>query len=117
MARVHEGAINVRSKGPRSFLGVGVSLPVGPARISFRVRAPEGGEGRVALLTSTGATEMLSVPYTVVGDSMWQAVTLALPLQEHAAILRLYLPVGVAEVDFADIVLTPAVGRPRRWNF
>ncbi len=117
VARVHEGAINVRSKGPRSFLGVGVSLPVGPTRISFRVRAPEGGEGRVALLTSTGATEMLSVPYTVVGDSMWQPVTLALPLQEHAAILRLYLPVGVAEVDFADIVLTPAVGRPRRWNF
>jgi len=117
VARVHEGAINVRSKGPRSFLGVGVSLPVGPTRISFRVRAPEGGEGRVALLTSTGATEMLSVPYTVVGDSMWQTVTLALPLQEHAAILRLYLPVGVTEVDFADIVLTPAVGRPRRWNF
>jgi len=117
VARVHEGAINVRSKGPRSFLGVGVSLPVGPTRISFRVRAPEGGEGRVALLTSTGATEMLSVPYTVVGDSMWQTVTLALPLQEHAAILRLYLPVGVTEVDFADIVLTPGVGRPRRWNF
>ncbi|MFM7043892.1 MAG: sulfatase [Planctomycetaceae bacterium] len=117
VARVHEGAINVRSKGPRSFLGVGVSLPVGSARISFRVRAPEGGDGRVAVLTSTGVTEMLSVPYTVVGDSMWQTVTLELPLQEHATILRLYLPVGVAEVDFADIVLTPAVGRPRRWNF
>jgi len=116
-ARVHQGAISVRSKGPNSFLGVGASLPAGVAKISFRVRAPQAGEGRIALLPAGGTMEMLTVPYAVDGESMWQTVALELPLEQKAAILRLYLPLGSAEVEFADIVLTPAVGQPRRWSF
>jgi hypothetical protein len=57
------------------------------------------------------------VPYTVVGDSEWQTVTLELPVKEKAGVLRLYLPSGSAAVDFDDIVLTPAQGQLRRWDF
>jgi hypothetical protein len=34
-----------------------------------------------------------------------------------AGILRLYLPTGSAAVELDDIVLTPAQGAPRRWEF
>jgi hypothetical protein len=116
-AAVCDGALNVQSKGANSFLGVSAGLPAGTARISFRVRAPQAGEGKVALLGAAGATETLSVPYKVAGESVWQTVTLELPLKEKAGILRLYLPSGSAAVDFDDIVLTPSQGEPRRWTF
>ena len=117
VAAIRDGALAVRAKGDSSFLGVAAGLPVGTARLSFRVRAPQAGEGRVALVSAAGKTESLSVPYTVVGDSEWQTVTLELPVKEKAGVLRLYLPSGSAAVDFDDIVLTPAQGQLRRWDF
>ncbi|MGA0133451.1 MAG: sulfatase [Opitutales bacterium] len=116
-AAVKDGALRVESKGADSFLGVGAGLAAGPARLAFRVRAPQAGEGRVALLSAAGSAEFLSVPYRVSGESVWQEITLELPLKEKAGILRLYLPAGSATVEFDDIVLTPAGGPPRRWNF
>jgi len=116
-AAVRDGVLHVRSKGVGSFLGVGARLPAGVTRISFRVRASRPGEGRVAVLGGNGGAEMLSVPYPVSGESDWQTVSLELPLAEQAAILRLYLPAGSSEVDFDDIVLTPARGQPREWTF
>nr|MCU0978824.1 hypothetical protein [Pirellulaceae bacterium] len=59
---------------------------------SFRLRAPQAGEGKVALLGAAGTTETLSVPYKVAGESEWETVTLELPVKKKAGILRLYLP-------------------------
>ena len=81
------------------------------------MRAPQAGEGRVTLLNEAGATETLSVPYKVAGESEWETVTLELPVKEKAGILRLYLPSGSASVALDDIVLTPPQGKPRRWSF
>ncbi|MFN5805705.1 MAG: hypothetical protein ACK467_08775, partial [Opitutia bacterium] len=78
---------------------------------------PQAGEGKVTLLNGAGSAETLAVPYKVTGDSTWETVTLELPVQEKAGILRLYLPTGSAAVEFDDIVLTPAKGEPRRWTF
>jgi arylsulfatase A-like enzyme len=116
-AAVRDGILSVQSKGANSFLGVAAGLTTGTARFSFRVRAPQAGEGKIALLNEAGATETLSVPYKVAGESEWETVTLELPVKEKAGILRLYLPSGSASVDFADIVLTPPQGKPRRWTF
>jgi arylsulfatase A-like enzyme len=116
-AVVRDGVLNVKSKGDGSFLGVGAGLPAGVARLTFRVRAPQAGKGKVTLLTAPGAAETLSVPYKVSGDSVWETVTIELPVKEKTGILRLYLPSGSAAVDFNDIVLTPPQGEPRRWIF
>ena len=116
-AAVRDGALNVQSKGANSFLGVGAELTTGTARFSFRVRAPQAGEGKVTLLGAAGTTETLSVPYKVAGESVWETVTLELPVKEKVGILRLYLPSGSASVDFDDIVLTTPQGKPLRWTF
>ena len=116
-AIVREGALNVRSKGPNSFLGIGAGLPPGTTRFSFRVRAPQAGEGKVTLLAAAGGSETLTVPYKVVGESEWQSITLELPLKDKAGILRLYLPSGSANVEFDDMELSPPGGKPRRWGF
>jgi arylsulfatase A-like enzyme len=116
-AVVREGVLNVRSKGAGSFLGISAGLPAGTARLTFRVRAPQAGEGKVTLLTAPGAAETLSVPYQVSGEAVWETVTVELSIKEKTGILRLYLPSGSAAVDFADIILTPPQGQPRRWTF
>ncbi|MBU6301494.1 MAG: sulfatase [Verrucomicrobia bacterium] len=117
LAAVRDGALNVQTKGAGSFLGVGAGLSAGVSRLSFRVRAPSAGDGKVTLLGEAGAAEGLSVPYKVAGGSAWETVTVDLPVKEKAGILRLYLPSGSAAVDFDDIVLTPPQGAPRRWTF
>jgi arylsulfatase A-like enzyme len=116
-AVVREGVLNVQSKGNGSFLGVSASLPAGAARLTFRVRAPQAGEGKATLLGASGTAETLSVTYKVAGESVWETVTVELPVKEKTSILRLYLPSGSAAVDFDDIVLTPPQGEPRRWTF
>jgi arylsulfatase A-like enzyme len=116
-ATVRDGILSIQSKGASSFLGIGAGLTTGTGRFSFRVRAPQAGEGRVTLLNEAGATETLSVPYKVAGESDWETVTLELPVKEKAGILRLYLPSGSASVALDDIVLTPPQGKPRRWTF
>jgi hypothetical protein len=98
-------------------LGIGAGLPPGTTRFSFRVRAPQAGEGKVTLLAEAGGSETLTVPYKVVGESEWQSITLELPLKDKAGILRLYLPSGSANVEFDDMELSPPGGKPRRWGF
>ena len=116
-AAVKDGALRVESKGPDSFLGVGAGLNAGTARLTFRIRAPQAGEGRIALLNGAGSAEKLVVPYKASGESVWQEISLELPVKEKAGILRLYLPGGSPAVEFDDIVLTPAQGEARRWSF
>jgi len=116
-ASVIDGALHIESKGADSFLGVGAALTAGPAKLTFRIRAPQAGEGRIALLGAAGAAETLSVPYRTSGEAVWQTITVELNAKQDSAILRLYLPAGSAAVDLDDIVLTPAQGKPRRWEF
>jgi arylsulfatase A-like enzyme len=116
-AVISEGALHLESKGADSFIGVGAGLGVGPAKLSFRIRALQAGEGKVTLLGSAGGAEMLSVPYRTPGEASWQTITVELNAKQAAGILRLYLPSGSAAVDLDDIILTPSQGAPRRWEF
>jgi hypothetical protein len=116
-AVIHEGSLHVEAKGTGSFLGVGAGLTAGKAKLSFKLRAPQAGEGRVTLLSAAGGAEVLSVPYQATGDAVWQTVTVEFEAKQAAGILRLYLPSGSAAVDLDEIVLTPAQGPARRWEF
>jgi arylsulfatase A-like enzyme len=116
-AAVIEGALHIESKGANSFIGVGAGLTTGKAQLTFRIRAPQAGEGKVTLLGSAGGAEMLSVPYRTSGEAVWQTISVDLEAKQATGILRLYLPTGSAAVDLDDIVLTPAQGTPRRWEF
>ncbi len=116
-AIVREGILTVQSKGTNSFLGLSAGLPAGSARLTFRIRAPQAGEGKVTLLSSPSAKETLSVTYNVSGEAEWQTVTVELPVEVKTGILRLYLPSGSVAVDFDEIVLDPPQGQPRRWTF
>jgi arylsulfatase A-like enzyme len=116
-ASVIDGALHIESKGADSFIGVGAGLTGGKAKLTFKLRAPQAGEGRIALLGAAGGTEILSAPYRASGEAVWQTITVDLEPKQAAGILRLYLPAGSAAVDLDDIVLTPAQGTPRRWEF
>jgi hypothetical protein len=116
-ASVIEGALHIESKGADSFLGVGAGLTAGKAKLTFKLRAPQAGEGRVTLLSAAGGAEILSVPYRTSGEAVWQTITVDLEPKQATSILRLYLPAGSAAVDLDDIVLTPAQGPARRWEF
>jgi arylsulfatase A-like enzyme len=116
-ASVIDGALHIESKGADSFIGVGAGLTGGKAKLTFKLRTPQAGEGRIALLGAAGGAEMLSVPYRASGEAVWQTITVELNPKATTSILRLYLPAGSDAIDLDDIVLTPAEGAPRRWEF
>jgi hypothetical protein len=116
-ASVIDGALHIESKGADSFIGVGAGTYAGKASLSFRIRAPRAGEGRIALLGAAGGAEILSVPYRTAGEAVWQTITVELNPKATSSILRLYLPAGSSSVDLDDIVLTPHLGPARRWEF
>ena len=116
-ASVIEGALHIESKGADSFLGVGAGLTAGKAKLTFKLRASQAGEGRIALLGAAGGAEVLSVPYRTSGEAIWQTISVDIEAKQATSILRLYLPAGSAAVDLDDIVLTPTQGAPRRWEF
>ena len=116
-ASVIDGALHIESKGADSFIGVGAGTYAGKASLSFRIRAPQAGEGRIALLGAAGGAEILSVPYRTSGEAVWQTISVELNPKATTSILRLYLPAGSASVDLDDIVLTPHLGPARRWEF
>jgi arylsulfatase A-like enzyme len=116
-AVVREGALHIESKGAGSFIGVGAGLNAGLAKLSFRIRAPQAGEGRIALLGGAGGAETFSVAYQASGEAVWQTINVELNAKQAAGILRFYLPSGSAAVELDDIVLSPAQGTPRRWEF
>ena len=57
------------------------------------------------------------MPYRTSGEAVWQTISVELNPKATTSILRLYLPAGSASVDLDDIVLTPAQGPARRWEF
>jgi arylsulfatase A-like enzyme len=116
-ASVIEGALHIESKGADSFIGVGAGTYAGKASLSFKIRAPQAGEGRIVLLGAAGGPEVLSMPYRTSGEAVWQTITVELNPKETTGILRLFLPTGSAAVDLDEIVLTPHLGPARRWDF
>ncbi len=116
-ATVKDGILTAKGTGPSPFLGVGANLS-GPAQVTFRLRTTSGGDGHVDLVpTGTSKTsDIISFPYAAKpGD--WQEITVELPHQGPAAIMRLYLPTASENVEIDWVELKPAGAKVRRWDF
>ena len=116
-ASVKDGILTAKGQGPAPFLGVGAGL-TGPAKVTFRLRSASGGDSHVDLVpngTSKNA-EIVAFPYAAKGGD-WQEITVELPHQGPASILRLYLPHATEAVEIDWVELKPLGGKPRRWEF
>ena len=116
-ATVKDGIVTAKGKGPSPFLGVGANL-TGPAKVTFRLRPSTGGEGHIDLVPTTGSKtgEIVAFPYsTKAGD--WQDITVDLPHNGPATLMRLYLPHATEAVEIDWVELKPTGAKARRWEF
>ena len=116
-ATVKDGIVTAKGKGPSPFLGVGANL-TGPAKVTFRLRTSTGGEGHIDLVPTTGnkTAEIVAFPYTAKGGD-WQDITVDLPHNDPATLMRLYLPHATEAVEIDWVELKPAGAKARRWDF
>jgi hypothetical protein len=111
------GILTANGTGTAPFLGIGANLN-GPAKISFRMKAANGGEGSIELVPKANAKpeELLKFAYTLEGGD-WQDINVDLPNKGGAAILRIYLPHSSEPVDIDWINVKPEPGKSTRWDF
>jgi arylsulfatase A-like enzyme len=116
-ATAKDGIITAKGKGPSPFLGVGANL-TGPAKVTLRIRTTTGGEGHIDLVPTTGSKtgEIVAFPYSAkAGD--WQDITVDLPHNGPATLMRLYLPHATEAVEIDWVELKPTGAKARRWEF
>ena len=115
-----EGAIRVIGEGRLPFLGTAQVKFNGPLTLKLRARSTTGGEGRVQWRTSSQETFSESaqvVTYNLAAGTIWQDVTVNLPIQGKASVIRLYLPAGTTPVEVQSIQFLDKSGREKSWNF
>lgn len=115
-----EGAIRVVGDGRQPFLGTAQVKFVGPLRLKIRARSTAGGKGRIQWRTAAQdafpeAAQI--VTYDLPAGTTWQDLTIPLPLQGQAAIIRLYIPAEVTAVELQSIQFLDSNGRSKSWNF
>jgi hypothetical protein len=108
--------LTVSGSGPNPFLGFAAGGAKGPGSITFRLRAKDGGRGKIEWIPP-GATpaESRSVEYQYSADD-WQEVRVDLPADALMGILRLHLPAQNQTVD-VDWIDLQSASKPRRWDF
>jgi len=114
-AVVTDGIVTLTGKGDTPFLGVGAGVS-GPALMRVRVRAANGGRGKVEWIPPGGSqTGAKSVPLTL-SAGPWQEVSVMIAAEGPLGILRVYLPAQRQTVD-VDWIELQAAGRTKRWEF
>lgn len=108
--------LTISGTGPNPFLGFAAGGAKGPGSITFRLRAKDGGRGKIEWIPP-GATpaESRSIDYQVSAEE-WQEVRVEFPADALMGILRLHLPAQNQTVDLDWIDLKTA-SKPRRWDF
>ena len=115
-----EGAIRVTGEGRLPFLGTAQVKFDGPLTLKLRARSTAGGRGRVQWRTSSQKTFPKSaqvVTYDLPAGTKWQNVTVQLPIQGKAGVIRLYLPAEKAAVEVQSIRFLNKEGRKKSWDF
>lgn len=100
--KIADGILNLTGTAPDPFLGIGASQFEGPTKISFRIRAPKGGKGRVTWANNTPKPESLTF---TLKEGEWTELTLDLPAKDSLGILRVHLPAQVQTVQVNQISL------------
>jgi len=92
----------------------------GPLELRLIARSSRGGQGRLQWKTRkqeqfprSGQT----VEYELPAGDAWQEITVKLPIQGAAGIVRLYLPAEETPVEVRSIRYTDQQGRAKTWNF
>ncbi len=115
-----EGAIRVIGEGRQPFLGTAQVKFNGPLTLKLRARSTAGGKGRVQWRTSSQETFPRSaqvVTFDLPAGPMWQNVTVQLPIQGKARIIRLYLPAETSAVEIQSIQFLDKNDRKKTWDF
>ncbi len=115
-----ESAIRVIGEGRLPFLGTAQVKFNGPLTLKLRARSTAGGKGRVQWRTSSQKTFPESaqvVTYDLPAGTMWQNLTVQLPIQGKASVIRLYLPAETTAVEVQSIQFLNKSGREKSWDF
>lgn len=116
------GALRVEADGRTPFLGTAQARHAGPMRLRLRARSTVGGPGKVQWKTADQEDfppRGQSVEFTLPGGGNWQDVSVDLPIEGRAAIVRLYLPASEAPVEIQSIQFLPpdSTNPIRVWSF
>jgi arylsulfatase A-like enzyme len=115
------GILRVTGTGADPFLGTAAIRHDGPLRVELRLRAEQGGTGRIAWSTADAPefTADRSVSFSLAADASWHDVTISVPVSGPVKVLRLHLPARDQPVDLAILrVLAGDGARPlRAWTF
>lgn len=119
---VGDGLLRVEADGKAPFLGTTQVRGAGPLTLKLRARSAAGGQGKVQWVTTEQSDfpkEGQVVPFTLPPGTNWQDVTLPVPLEGQARIIRLYLPADKAPVEVEAIEwLSAKDGKvARSWRF
>jgi arylsulfatase A-like enzyme len=115
-----DGAIRVIGKGRQPFLGTAQVRSSGPLTLKLRARSTTGGKGRVQWKTANQEEFPKSeqvVTYNLPAGSDWQDITVLLPIEGNARVIRLYLPAEKAAVEIQSIQFLHKSGRKKSWDF
>ena len=121
-AVVKDGALVVTSKTPGDnvFLGHVAGKTTGPALLTIRIRATEGGPGRIECRPAGAGDNKASssVPFTVPSGG-WREIAVELPAVGSPGIVRVYLPAGAQPLAIAWMELRSKAAGPaaQRWDF
>ncbi|MCP4508242.1 MAG: hypothetical protein GY826_17865 [Fuerstiella sp.] len=115
-----EGAIRVTGEGRLPFLGTGQVKLNGPLTLKLRARSTAGGKGRVHWRTSGQQTFPESaqvVNYNLPKGTTWQDITVLLPIEGKAGVIRLFLPAEETAVEVQSIQFLDEDGGQKTWDF
>jgi len=115
-ATIAGGLLKLQAQNASPFLGFGVGNQLGPIHVSFRLKVPQAGEGKIEWIPpNKPQNEAQSIAYSVTETEM-TTVAVNIPWDKPIGILRIYLPTGTpsAEIDWIELQ-TPA-GK-RRFDF
>lgn len=112
---VKDGIVSLKGSGKDPFLGVGVAQHKGPSKITFRIRSPKGGKGKVTW--ANGTPKIGEVPFGLTAGE-WNNITLNLPAQESLKILRIHLPANDQTIKIDSISISSQnAEKVQRWEF
>jgi arylsulfatase A-like enzyme len=126
-ATVKEGIVSIVATGKRGgvFLGHAMGRETGPAVLTFRVRSPSGGAGKVEWVKpakgddeAKTAPPAESKPFDVPAGE-WREISVEITEKGPLGVVRLYLPAGEKplELDWIELAKPQARAKPTRWEF
>ncbi len=114
-----QGSLRIEPKGPAPFIGIAGWKNNGAMTASIVMRTKSGGKGKIHWKT----VDQKDFPdgkqiaeFQVSASTAWEKITVALPIENKAAVLRIYLPNDTVEVQ--DITFSNENNKPiKQWKF